>query len=273
MSDPRLTPFSGRMAHVSLRGLISATAYTEGEAARVAVALAPLLNCPGGAVDRQLLWGDGVTVIDQREGHAFVMAAKDGYCGWLAEAALADPRQATHRVISPATHLYPDARVQAPPLTPLYLNALVTVSGAEGAWARTPEGLIPAGHLAPLDQTGADPVALAESLLHSPYLWGGNSAAGIDCSGLVQMAFHAAGRACPADSDLQRSFGSPLPETADLRRGDLLFWKGHVAIVSGSDQIIHANGYTMSVAYEKLSEAVSRIERHYGGKILARRRP
>ena len=273
MSDRRLTPYSGRIAHISLRGEISGAPFTEGEAAQIAVPLAPLLAGPGGATDRQLLWGDRVTVIDQRESHAFVMAAKDGYCGWVAETSLTDPREATHRVISPATHLYPEPRVQAPPLMPLYLNAQVTVTSLEGSWARTAEGLIPASHLSAVDQPAADPVALAESLLHAPYLWGGNSAAGIDCSGLVQMAFHAAGRACPADSDLQRNFGSALSETTALRRGDLLFWKGHVAIVTGPDQIIHANGYTMSVAYEKLSEAVSRIERHYGGQIIARRRP
>lgn len=270
MSDRRLTPFSGRIGHVSLQGLD--VPLTEGKAARVAAPLAPLLAAPGGAMDRQLIFGDELTVIDQRDGHAFVIAAKDGYCGWLAEGDLAASSPATHRVASPATHLYPEPRVQAPPLHPLYLNARLTVTGQSGAWAETPDGFVPLSHLAPLDEPAEDPVAVAESLIGAPYLWGGNSVAGVDCSGLVQLAFHAAGRPCPADSDLQQRIGSEIPDTAPLKRGDLLFWKGHVALVADPGRILHANGYTMSVAFERLTDAVTRIETHYGGKILARRR-
>lgn len=270
MSDRRLTPFSGRIGHVSLQGLD--VPLTEGKAARVAAPLAPLLAAPGGAMDRQLIFGDEVTVIDRRDGHAFVIAAKDGYCGWLAEEGLAVPAAPTHRIKTPATHLYPEPRVQAPPLHPLYLNARLTVTGQSGAWAETPDGFVPLSHLAPLNEPAEDPVSVAGSLIGAPYLWGGNSVAGVDCSGLVQLAFHAAGRPCPGDSDLQQRIGSGIPETAPLERGDLLFWKGHVALVAAPGRILHANGYTMSVACEDLDVATARIESHYGGRILARRR-
>ncbi|VDC25272.1 NlpC/P60 family protein [Pseudogemmobacter humi] len=270
MSDRRLTPFSGRIGHISLKD--RGVPLTAGEPACVAAPLAALRAAPGGAMDRQLLFGDAVTVIDRRDGHAFVMAGKDGYCGWLAEQDLAAPRPATHRLCSPASHLYPEPRVQAPPLHPLYLNARLTVTGESGPWAETPQGYVPAIHLAPLGQPAKDPVAVAESLIGAPYLWGGNSVAGVDCSGLVQLAFHAAGLACPGDSDLQQEVGAELPETAPLKRGDLLFWKGHVALVAGPGRLLHANGYTMSVAYEDLDAATARIETHYGGQILARRR-
>lgn len=269
--DRRLTPFSGRVAHVSLAGQTAAP-LTEGEPASIAPALADLLARPGGPIDRQLIHGEAVTVIDRRDGHTFVMAAKDGYCGWLAEGALGPALRATHRVQSPATHLYPEPRVQAPPRLVLYLNARLQVTGQTGAWAKTPHGFVPVRHLAPLTEPAEDPVAVAETLLHAPYLWGGNSAAGVDCSGLVQLAFHAAGREMPGDSDLQQSTGRDIP-AGEEQRSDLIFWKGHVALITGPDRILHANGHTMDVAYEPLSAAIARISASGGGPVTARKRP
>lgn len=271
--DRRLTPFSGRIGHISLRGRIADVPLTGGEPARITAPLAPLLASPDGAIDRQLIFGDAVTVIERRDGQAFVMAAKDGYCGWVAETALGPARATSHRIKSPATHLYPEPRVQAPPVMPLWLNAQITVTGESGAWVETPEGFIPKSHLAAPDQPASDPAVVAETLLNAPYLWGGNSAAGVDCSGLVQLSLHAAGLPCPGDSDLQQAIGQDIPATAPLQRGDLLFWKGHVAMMTGPDRLIHANGYTMSVAYEDLTAATTRIGSHYGGEIIARRRP
>lgn len=270
--DRRTTPFSGRVAHVSLKGRIDAP-LTEGEAASVAPALADLLARPHGPRDRQVIHGEAVTVIDRQDGHAHVMAAKDGYCGWLPEAALAPAFAPTHHVRTPATHLYEGPKAQSPALMPLYLGARVVVTGIEGKWAQTPRGYIPAMHLAPIGDHAKDPVAVAEMFLHTPYYWGGNSAAGIDCSGLAQAALLAAGLPCPGDSDLQQAVGQPIPEGAPLQRGDLIFWKGHVALMTAPDRIIHANGGTMSVAYEGLTEALARIEAQGEGGLVARRRP
>lgn len=270
--DRRLTPFSGRIGHISLQAQMPNVPLTAGEAARVAPALAWLLAAPAAARDRQLLQGDALTVIDHREGHAFVMVAKDGYCGWLAEADLAPPRSATHRVQTPSTHLYPAAKAQSGPPVPLYLNTRVSVISTSGAWAETPEGFIPANHLCPLDRFDTDPATVAERFLHAPYLWAGNAVAGIDCSGLVQLSHHACGLSCPADSDLQRSLGRALTAAEPMRRGDLLFWKGHVAMATSATEIIHANGYTMSVAVEPLAAAEARIIAQYGSGLLERRR-
>ncbi|MEZ5799012.1 MAG: NlpC/P60 family protein [Paracoccaceae bacterium] len=270
--DRRLTPFSGRVAHASLAGRIDAP-LTQGTPAAIATPLADLLARPHGPRDRQLIQGEAVTVIDRDQDQAFVMAAKDGYCGWLDQAALGPAFTASHRVSSPKTHLYSAPKAQAPDPRPLYMGARVQVTGTQGKWATTPQGHIPACHLAPLDQPAADPVAVAELFLHAPYLWGGNSVGGIDCSGLAQIALHAAGIACPGDSDLQQQVGQPLAETAALQRGDLIFWKGHVALLTGPDRIIHANGATMSVACEDLATAIARIQAQGEGPPVARRRP
>lgn len=269
--DRRSTPFSGRIAHASLAGRIDAP-LTEGEPARVTAPIADLLARIDGPRDRQVIFGDPLTVIDRDRGHAYVMAGKDGYCGWLAETALGPVKSPTHWVGTPATHLYSGPKVQSHEHFPLYLGAKVTVTGEQGKFAETPEGFIPASHLAPMGHHAPDPVTIAESLLHAPYLWGGNSVAGIDCSGLVQAALLAAGHACPGDSDQQQALGTDIPEGAPLQRGDLIFWKGHVALLTAPDRVIHANGHTMSVAYEGLAEAITRIRTQGEGPPTARRR-
>lgn len=269
--DRRLTPFSGRIAHESLKGHIADVPFTKGAPAMVGSALTLILKAPDGAVDRQLIHGDLVTVIDQRDGYAYVMADKDGYCGWVSQSDLTKPIAATHRVISPATHLYDGPKVQANKLLNLYLNARVAVLEVLGKWALTDAGYIPARHLAPLQDFATDPVAVAETLLRAPYYWGGNAVAGVDCSGLVQLSFHACGKQMAGDSDLQEQGGADVPPGAE-QRGDLIFWKGHIAIVAGPDLILHANAHHMCVAYEGLAEAIARIEAQGDGPVTARKR-
>lgn len=266
--DRRLTPFSGRIGHISLQDRMADVPLTPGEPARVGAALAILRGKPGGAIDRQLIHGDAVTLIDRDGDAAFVMAEKDGYCGWLAMADLTAPRVTSHRVISPKTHLYPAPKVQAEPPFALFMNAQVTVIASGPDWVETPEGFIPARHLAPRSQHATDPVTVAESLLRTPYLWGCNSAAGVDCSGLVQLALHACGRACPGDSDQQQALGEEIDAAAPLQRGDLIFWKGHVALLSDPQTILHANGHSMDVCHEDLAAAIARIDT----PVIARRR-
>lgn len=270
--DRRLTPATLRVAHVSLRGIIDAPRYTAGTPLRVIRPLADLLQRPHGPRDRQLLLGDAFTVIDQSEGHSFGFATKDGYCGWLPDAALGDMPAPTHWIASPGTHLYPEPRVQAPEIASLSLGARVPVTNLTATWAETPLGFLPTPHLRTIGDWAADPVGVAESLLGTPYLWGGNSRAGLDCSGLVQLATHACGHTCPGDSDLQQSLGHPVSGPA-CQRGDLLFWRGHVAWVSDPDTILHANGHTMSVAYEPITAALTRIAAQNGGPVTHHRRP
>jgi len=271
VSDPRDTPANARAALASLRGRVVAPRYVEGEAARILLPLADLLSAPAGARERQLLWGESVTVIDRYEGWAFVQAGRDGYCGYLPEPALGPPRAATHSVAVPATHLLEGPKVQRRDLALLSFGARVTVTGETGRFAETPEGFLPLGHLRPLDQPFADPVAVAELFLGTPYLWGGNSRSGIDCSGLVQAALLACAIPCPGDSDQQQALGQALAPDAPLQRGDLLFWRGHVALAVDAGRLIHANGHAMAVAHEGTEATLARIAAE-GLPLLMRRR-
>ena len=269
--DRRLTQATARVAHVSLRGRVAAPAYVEGQAMQVGVPLADLLASPNGPRDRQLWLGETFTVIDRDQGHAFGFAAKDGYCGWLSESALTIGIAPTHWVASPATHLYTAPKVQAPNPQALPMHARLTVTGQTGTWAETPLGLVPMAHLLPLGQRLTDPVAVAETFLHTPYLWGGNSRAGLDCSGLVQGAYLACGITLPADTDLIEPTLQAVNDP--LQRGDLIFWKGHVALVVDDLRLIHANGHTMSVAYEDTAACIARIVRAEGLTPSSYRRP
>ena len=269
--DRRSTPFSGRRALDTLHDLIDAV-FTTGEAAAIHLPLTDLLAAPGGARDRQLVLGDAVVVIDRQADHAFVQSAKDGYCGWIAQSALGPALAPTHCVCARASHLYSGPKLQAPEIAALPFAARLTVTGVQGAFAETPHGFVPLAHLRALDDHRADPVAVAELFLGAPYLWGGNSAAGLDCSGLVQAALLACGLPCPGDSDQQQALGEELRPDVPLARGDLLFWKGHVAFVADGGRILHANGHSMTTAFEPTSDAMARILAQGGGPVIARRR-
>ncbi len=270
--DRRLTPATDRIAHISLQGQRDAPAFTTGESLQVALPLVDLLRKPKGARERQLLLGAGFTVIDRTEDHAFGFAERDSYFGWLPDAALTKAPPPTHWVATPGTHLYPEPQVQARELAALSMGAQLHVTGQTGAFCETILGFVPSPHLRLLGEHHSDPVTVAEGFLGVPYLWGGNSRAGIDCSGLAQVAHHACGIAAPGDSDLQETMGHGLPETAQLRRGDLIFWKGHIALIVDATRLIHANGHTMSVAYENTMACIARIAAQGGGPVTHRRR-
>ena len=235
--------------------------------------LVDLCRVPDGPRDRQLLMGEAVEVLARARGWVGVRALRDGYRGHVPEAALGRGTRVTHRVSARATHLYPAPDFKSPERAMLSLGARLEVRGEGARFAETPQGFVPRAHLAPVDRSEPDPVAVAERLLGTPYLWGGNSALGVDCSGLVQMACLACGMSCPGDSDAQaRALGQPVPDDAPLQRGDLLFWRGHVAWVAGPETLIHANAHHMAVTFEPLAEAIARIEAQGDGPVTARRR-
>lgn len=269
-TDRRLTPATDRVALEDLRGLLDRPAWTAGRPARLVRPLADLCRDPGGARDRQVNFGAPLTVIEDRGDHSFVRADRDGYCGWLDRAAIgpADPAP-THRVTAPATHVYPRPDMKTREVMSLSLGAELAGAGPEGRFLRLATGgFVPIGHVG--QDRATDPVAVARSLLGTPYLWGGNSRWGIDCSGLVQAALGACGIACPGDSDLQRL---AFPESPAIDRGDLLFWPGHVAMAVSPQVMIHATAWTMSVTLEPIADALARIDAAGEGPFLGAHRP
>ncbi|SLN33879.1 C40 family peptidase [Roseisalinus antarcticus] len=277
--DRRELAANGRVALRSLRGTVAADRFTDGEDRMVAHTSTALCDAPDGGRDRDLLFGETFTVLEERDGWAFGRAPRDGYVGHARAAALAAPiGPATHVVANRFTYALTEPRFkQQRGQVLLSIGSPVRVIGQAGRWSEieTPAGslFLPTGHLSPLDTPESDPVAVAERLLGTPYVWGGNTGLGIDCSGLVQTACLACGIPCPRDSDQQAAqLGTELPEDADARRGNLLFWKGHVGFISDPETLLHANSYRMSTTYEPLRDALPRIAASGDGPVTARKR-
>ena len=265
--DKRRHAYRHGLAAESLRGRVDAQHFVRGEPRQVVAPVAPLRRrpCFDAPLDTEALFGEEVTVFDEQEGWAWAQLACDGYVGYVPTEALGpagDPP--THRVTALRTYVYPAADIKAPPLDSLSLGSLLRVAGMDGRFLRLAgEGFVYSAHADPIGETAADFVGVAERFVHTPYLWGGRSGHGLDCSGLVQLSLQAAGAACPRDSDMQeQELGSVLgnaPSLEGLRRGDLLFWDGHVAIMTDARQLIHANGHHMAVVIESAWDAVERI--------------
>ncbi|WP_424985718.1 C40 family peptidase [Microbulbifer sp. S227A] len=273
MSDPRQTPANERVAAAHLAEVPGDLRRVDGTPCQVARPVLDLLRAPDGARDRQLLWGDTVDVYEDRAGVSFVQARKDGYVGYVDSAALTPAGPVSHWVSAPASHLYRDANIKSPERHMLSFGSRVNVVGGAGPLAETSAGFIPRAHLRPIGETMDDPADVAELFLGTPYLWGGNSRSGLDCSGLVQAALLACGIGCPGDSDQQcAALGQLIHQPGDYRRGDLLFWKGHVAMAVDAETLIHANGSHMSVVLEPIGSAIRRIMGQGEGPVTAHKR-
>lgn len=262
--DPRLTPARPDLAAAHLRGKVEAARFVDGVAQEVIVGLAPMRTEPShqSTLVTEALHGERMTVYEtDDEGWAWGQLTADGYVGWLPAAALLTPGPApTHRVSALRTLVFPGPSIKLPPADALPLGAQVAVVREQDTFAVTASGgYVPARHLTPLGIFETDYVAVAERFVGVPYLWGGKSSLGIDCSGLVQVALTASGVSCPRDSDMQeRALGQSI-SLAGLQRGDIIFWKGHVAIALGRNSMIHANAFHMQVAIEPVADAVTRI--------------
>ncbi|WAC28138.1 C40 family peptidase [Ancylobacter sp. SL191] len=267
--DPRLTPARPDLAATHLRGLIEAPRYVEGTTYRVVHPAAPVRKepSPEAPLTTEALFGETVTIYDlTEEGWAWGQLDGDGYVGWLPAEALGPvAAPATHKVAALRTPVFAGPSIKLPPQGLLSLGSRVIVIEARERFSLTAEGgFIFSAHLAPLDVVEGDFVAQAARYLGAAYLWGGRSSLGLDCSGLVQMALTACGIACPRDSDMQeKALGAALAfdgDLATLRRGDLLFWPGHVGIVEDGQTLLHATAFFMSVVREPLGAALARIE-------------
>ena len=272
MSDARLTPANGRVAAAWLKGQIKADSFVDGVAQTVVLPVVDLCNSPRGKRDRQVLLGAALSVFEVVDDWAFVQAA-DGYVGYLQAAALGATATPTHFVATPASHAFEEEDFKSRDLMHLSLGARVKVLDERRKFYETTQGFISKKHLRPLSQPFSDPVIVAQMHFGVPYLWGGNSILGIDCSGLIAAGLSACGIACPADSDMQQNgLGKRLEQDALLRRGDLVFWKGHVGMMVDADTLIHANAHHMSTAYEPIERAILRIQAQGDGDVLARKR-
>ena len=274
--DPRVTPARPDLAASRLRGTVEARRFADGVLQEVVAGQTAVRAAPshGATQVTEALLGERVTIYEtDEEGWAWGQLESDGYVGWLAAAALLAPGPApTHRVAVPRSLMFPGPSIKLPPAEAPPLGATLAIVRNEQSFAVTAlGGHVPARHLVPVGTREPDFVAVAERLLDTPYLWGGKTDRGIDCSGLVQVALSACGIACPRDSDMQEAaLGKPV-ELAKLQRGDLLFWKGHVAIARDARTLIHANAHHMMVAIEPIDEAVARIATA-GGRITSTRR-
>ena len=277
--DPRLNAYRPDLADARLRGRVAAQRYVDGIPHQVSAPLVDVHAKPDAAssLTSQVLFGEQIMVFEIKDGWAWGQSMTDGYVGYMLTEGLSETvSEPTHRVRVLSSYLYREPGIKTRPAVPVYLNSQLSVVAQEGDFAQLADGrFIWARHIAPIAETAADAVQVAEQFAFVPYLWGGKTQAGLDCSGLVQMSFAAAGRPVPRDSDmLEQSLGSPLliNDLDGLERGDLVFWKGHVGIMLDSARLIHANGYHMTTVIEPLGEAVERIAGLFG-PVTSFRRP
>jgi hypothetical protein len=274
--DPRRTPARPDLAAAHLKGLVAAERFVDGMRRGVVAASAPLRRRPAldAPLDSEALHGETVFVYEEKNGFAFAQLERDGYVGYLPSAALGLAIEPTHRVAVLRTHAYPGLSIKAPPRMAISLGAVLRIERFAENFAISADGAhYFARHLMPVDACEPDFVAVAERFLETPYLWGGRTSEGIDCSGLVQTALRAAGAPAPRDSDmLEHEVGASVPQNSPLRRGDLVFWRGHVGILADAKTLIHANGWHMRVVKEAFSEAKARIAANGGGAVTSVRR-
>jgi hypothetical protein len=279
--DPRVTLARSDLASAALEGVVAAEIYAETRLMQVTAPAAPVRTGPSVQAEQvdQMLFGETFALLDAADGWGWGQAGRDGYVGYVELGRLTDEViRPTHWVGAIRTYGFLEPSIRAPVAGLYSLNALVTVEDdADERFVKVARlGYVAQHHLSPIgDHLACDPAGVAERYLGAPYLWGGRDSLGLDCSGLIQQALYACGRACPRDSDLQQVLGAPLEVGGDLRglqRNDLVFWKGHVGIMLDAERLLHANAHHMATAIEPLAVAVTRIEAAGSGKPTTFRR-
>ncbi|MFN3869594.1 MAG: NlpC/P60 family protein [Hyphomicrobiaceae bacterium] len=277
--DPRRNVYRPGLADIRLRGVVAAERYVAGTPGQVVRAAVPLRRRPSPTepFDTEVLFGERVSVFDVAEGWAWVQLWRCSYVGYLPVEALSrEVLEPTHKVRAIGTFVHPCPDIKSPPMMHLSIGAELAIAEPGDTFhALAGGGFVPARHVVEIDRNVRDFVDVAERLIGTPYLWGGRTRIGIDCSGLVQVAMQAAGKDCPRDSDMQRNEIGSVIEVGDdlegLERGDLVFWQGHVGIMADGVMLVHANAHHMAVAVETLPEAVQRIAKATGPIMAVKR--
>ena len=272
--DSRLNAYRPDLADHRLEGKVDAESFVEADMAMITVPQASLRARPddSASITTQALLGDHVKVFERKDGWAWVQMEKDSYVGYLPLNELKNQaNEPTHRVCVPATFIYPQANMKTQPAIRIFLNSLLEITDITDNWAAIKGGgYVYQPHIKPVGEFASDPVAVAEQFVNAPYLWGGCTLDGLDCSALVQQAYHASGLECPRDSDmLEETIGEKGNNS--LQRGDLVFWDGHVGVMVDEHQMLHANGYHMAVTIEDFAKAEERIGREYGSSARFKR--
>jgi len=276
--DPRITPIRGDLADLALAGRFFTPHYVEPQQRRCLAARTPVRAAPSHAATAvtELLFGEQFAVLDTAGGWCWGYCRLDGYCGYVAADTLGEQGGvATHIVHGRAALVFAEPSIKAPVATTLPMGARLAVTGAseDDCFLATAHGFVSRRHLHSLDDLAFDPVERAQLLTGAPYLWGGRSGDGLDCSGLVQLVLALAGGDAPRDSDQQlEALGAFLDEDAPLRRGDLVFFPGHVGIMADADRLVHANAHWMAVVTEPLADVIARFPAETPDPVLARKR-